>query len=274
MKTRKNHCVKETSTQYKSRPSPPYHANDCKGETKTGNDKQTYLSKADKRGVYHWIKIKTKPQTQTQKIRGTKYEIHDNRNRPFFVYDTPSTKTLHIYKTKYDEDSQYIPDQSIYKTTYKKLFVGDNMMHDPESEPCCTKFSKGNSILAQISSQKYVYIGEQIYTFETVAGDIIESYDSPIGNNDVPYPVAIGKTHLYFLLDAVAIPRSFFRVEKGTSLYGQYYGWVPLQENAQVIAKIKDFETREKQRKLHAQEMKKLEIKLHPKIIHKRHFDF
>ncbi len=270
MKTRKNHCVKETSAKYKSRPSPPYHANDCKGETKPGNDGQTYISKADKHGVYHWVKT-PQSKTQTQKIRGTKYEIHDNRNRPFFVYDTPSTKTFHVYKTKY-EDSQYIPDQSVYKTTYKKLFVGDNMMHDPESEPCCTKFSKGNSMLAQISPQKYVYIGEKIYSFEPVHGDTIESYDSPIGNNDVPYPVAIGKTHLYFLLDAVAIPKSIFRVEKGVSLYGQYYGWVPLQENAPAIAKIKDFETREKQRKLHEQEMKKLEMNLHPKMIHKRHF--
>ncbi len=265
-KTRKNHCVKETSSKYKSRPSPPYHANDCKGETKKGNDGQTYISKADKRGIYHWVQVKAAHNNQTQKIRGTKYEIHDNRNRPFFVYDNPSIKTLTVYKTKYT-DHQWTPEQSVYKTPYKKLFVGDNSNHESDAA-----YSKGNSILVHVSGNKYVYIGDRIYSFTAVPGDVIESYQSPIGNNDVPYPVAIGKTHIYFMLDAVALPRSMFRLEKGVSLYSQYYGWIPLQENQPPIEKIKDFEEREAKRKTHVAVMKKIQINLKPKIIHKRHF--
>ncbi len=261
----KDTCTKAAGTEYKSRPSPPYHANDCKGATKTGNDGTPYVSLPDKRGVHRWTRKITKP-------RGTKYEIHDNRSRPFFVYVTPSTKTLTAYRTKYEESGKFLLDKKVYETTYTKLFVGDNILHEKDAEPCCTAFSKGNSLLAHLSGHKYVYIGERIYTFETVEKDVIDSYQSGVGNNDVPYPVAIGKSHLYFMLDAVALPKSMFRVEKGASLYGQYYGWEPMQANAPAIGKINDFEEREAQRKKHKALMEKIQLRLKHKIVHPRHY--
>lgn len=45
-----------TAKRYKNRPSPPFHAGDYKGETKTGNDGKLYESKADSRGVYRWVR--------------------------------------------------------------------------------------------------------------------------------------------------------------------------------------------------------------------------
>ena len=38
----------------KKRPSPSYHAGDCKGLSKKGSDGRTYTSVADKRGIYTW----------------------------------------------------------------------------------------------------------------------------------------------------------------------------------------------------------------------------
>ena len=39
------------------------------------------------------------------------------------------------------------------------------------------------------SRYKYVYIGSEIYEFES--HDPIKQYESPVGNNGVPYPYGI-----------------------------------------------------------------------------------
>jgi len=41
-----------------NRPSPPYHANDCKDVKMVGTDGNEYISKKDKNGVYHWKIVK------------------------------------------------------------------------------------------------------------------------------------------------------------------------------------------------------------------------
>ena len=51
-------CKKLTDEKYKKRPSPPYHANDCKGKIMNGNDQSQYISREDLNGVYHWKKLK------------------------------------------------------------------------------------------------------------------------------------------------------------------------------------------------------------------------
>ena len=60
------------------------------------------------------------------------------------------------------------------------------------------KFGLGNSILLNLSGNKYVFIGESVYEFETI--DPIEKFYSMIGRNDVPYPVAVGPENVYFLI--------------------------------------------------------------------------
>ena len=47
-------CVKQNSK--KSRPSPPYSANECCGKTLVGNDGQKYKSKPNVSGICTWIK--------------------------------------------------------------------------------------------------------------------------------------------------------------------------------------------------------------------------
>lgn len=52
-------CKKINTKKYKSRKGPPFHAKDCKGVVKLGNDGLSYISSSDKNGVYKWTK-KTK----------------------------------------------------------------------------------------------------------------------------------------------------------------------------------------------------------------------
>ena len=67
-------CKEVTSEKYKTRKSPAFHARDCAGQTKKGKDGD-YLSKADSKGIYKWLKISG----ATRKVpKGKHYDIHNN----------------------------------------------------------------------------------------------------------------------------------------------------------------------------------------------------
>jgi hypothetical protein len=53
-------CVKLETKKYKTTDSPPYSAMNCKGIKLLGNDGQQYISKADKNGIYKWVKTAEK----------------------------------------------------------------------------------------------------------------------------------------------------------------------------------------------------------------------
>lgn len=44
--------------KYKSRPGPPYHANDCKHKVMSGNNGKQFVSRPDKNGSFKWYPIK------------------------------------------------------------------------------------------------------------------------------------------------------------------------------------------------------------------------
>ena len=92
---------------------------------------------------------------------------------------------------------------------------------DPDAEfPKGVK--TGNSILVNVSGSKYIHIGIEIYSFETRDKEKILHYYSPIGNNDVPYPYAIGENYSYFFLDYTTVPNMVLDLSKDG--YTQYYG--------------------------------------------------
>lgn len=229
-------CVALKTAKYKARPSPPYHAGDCKGKTLKGNDGRKYKSVADARGMYKWVSVsgvsgasasaKGKVnKTRKAKPAGTCYEIHDNRSTPFIACVEPGKKQLTVYKAVPEDESarhwKMLPADNLYSVHYRNVFIGDNVNGLKDHAKKGT--GKGNSILAEVGVGRYVFVGEQVYEFSVATGDVIEAYHSPIGNNDVPYPVAVGKEHLYFLLmgDYCYVPRALFDL-KG-DLYRQFY---------------------------------------------------
>jgi hypothetical protein len=50
-------CTRQFTKKYKSRPSPPYPANQCKNHIKIGNDRHKYQSISNRNGIYTWKKI-------------------------------------------------------------------------------------------------------------------------------------------------------------------------------------------------------------------------
>ena len=273
----KEKCVKLKTKKYRLRGSPPYSATDCPDKTMKGNDGGTYASKADKNGVYKWIKTtaktaktaKTANKTETtvkkisscstdlkrtsppfykyaykkstfapvnvssflkcippgivnEKVKPKHiYEIVDNGAIPFIVFDYSSH--VDVYNQHYDEETnEYEMQGKIMDSKYIKIFIGDNELNEPDYD-LKKGIGRGNTVLLQTGKDEYTYIGDGIRSFKTKDGDVIEKYYSPVGNNAVPYPYAVGQKYVYLMLDNEYEPVEDFDLTK--DVYTQYYGW-------------------------------------------------
>ena len=202
-------CVEVKSEKYQTRKSPAYHAKDCKDLTKKGKD-GTYISKADAKGIYKWVKVNS---TNTRKRKGKFYDTHDNGSKAFRVY--VDNKQVSIYKGEYKKDDTIEFDTLVKEVKAKEVFIGK-----PE----------GNSILLQLSENRYMHIGTEVYEF--TMEDEVDHYYSMIGNSDVPYPVLLGTHYVYFMLDGDhtyvsrdKFPKTF-KSKQWENAYLYYYGWI------------------------------------------------
>lgn len=129
------------------------------------------------------------------------YWTHDNGGRPFRCV---------VYA---NDISVYLEEDKLFSwENTKKIWIGEEE-DDGEDELA------GNSILVQVSEHKYVFIGHKIYEVDIT--DQIMEYCSPIGNNDVPYPYAVGENNTYLMCQNVYLPThscDFFN-----DVYRQYY---------------------------------------------------
>jgi len=156
------------------------------------------------------------------------YYIHDNGGKPFKV--TIEGKSVSIYKNtaKYPEEEIY--NGLVKRVKAKEIFIGKSSgkSHISDHSPGQAKEFIGNSILLELSAKKYMYIGSEIYEFHTE--DTIESYYSLVGNNDVPYPIALGTDNIYFMLDHTYVKRemvlfSNMKEVDWEGAYEMYYGF-------------------------------------------------
>lgn len=152
------------------------------------------------------------------------YTIHDNGGRPFLV--RIFADKIEIYENtneeKYDE---YYPVWKYFKTrfNFEKIFIGKS----PRNK--MTAFSgghgtpfDGNSVLVKLHNNTYLFIGLEIYEF-SIGNDEIIKYISPVGNNDVPYPYAIGKNKTYLLIECVCIDNKYLSLTNQKDPYDRYY---------------------------------------------------
>lgn len=220
-------CIEVKTKKYQSRSAPPYHAKDCKGEIKLGNNGKKWKSIPNKKLIYIWVPISnnksnkssTNPKTRkmSNSISGKTYYIHDNGGQPFKVICNKDKKIIYIYKdtrdfSKFSEFGNDIPDEPVYdkllmEIKYEKIFTGDPLPSIFTESKSGYSFEPGNSILVCISVGKYIYIGSEIYSFQTGKGidDEIIKYYSPIGNNDVPYPFAVSRNKTYLMIEDVIL---------------------------------------------------------------------
>jgi hypothetical protein len=207
-------CKELKTKKYQTRKSPAFSAQACKGLTKMGKD-GTYVSKADKRGIYKWVRAgNTLRNTQKVHLRkGKVYDVLDNGARPYRVYVDGST--ISIYIGKRNSDFTYDYDKLVRTIKAKQVHLGGK------------KSQLGNSVLIHVSGNKYLYIGHEIYEFQME--DEVDTYFSIVGNSDVPYPVLLGTENAYFMLDHCYVPRSEFDPKmtktQWEDAYQRYYGY-------------------------------------------------
>ncbi len=178
-----------------------------------------WKSQPDARGVYKWIKA-TEAGKAVATPKGKLYKIHDNGGTPFHAFVQP--KRVEVMQMKWNKETEKDEEGPIvFETPVKKVYIGEDTMrigYKPMSA-----FSKGNSLLAQISANEYVYIGWKIQRFQPIKGDEIVRFESPIGNSDVPYSFAVGKDYTYLLIEEKVVPNSVLDMKKDP--YEQYYDW-------------------------------------------------
>jgi hypothetical protein len=210
-------CIEIKSKKYQTRKGPPYHANDCKGVTKKGNDGKEYISTfISKQKTYRWVP-KSSRIGATKKKKGVKtYIMIDNGGEPF-VADV-SSRSVDIYKQKL-VDGSWTRDKKVVDTPYSRVFIGDNLLRAKGVSPK-GKYP-GNSILIKSGKGKYIYSGSEIYAFETIDKEDIKEYYSPVGNSEVAYPYAVGEKHTYFMLDKEALPNEALDLK--SDAYPQFY---------------------------------------------------
>jgi hypothetical protein len=216
-------CEEVKKKSYQTRKSPAFHAKDCKGLSMKGKD-GLYISKPDVKGVYKWVKS-----SKTKKIKGKSYDVHDNGGRPFRVFIDGNK--VSIYRDGNIGTFEPTADYKLIKELkVKGVHIGKSTGRAEAADhgPGEAKMFVGNSILLHVSGKKYIHIGVEIYEFEME--DEFEAYFSMVGNNDVPYPVVLGKENVYFMLDSEHnyVPRDKFPAvktkEQWENAYIYYFG--------------------------------------------------
>jgi hypothetical protein len=79
----KTKCVKDNTKKYKTRPSPPFPANKCKGKTKKGNNGKMFKSKPDVNGVHKWVAVvsASASATKTKKTKAKKTKTRRRKSK-------------------------------------------------------------------------------------------------------------------------------------------------------------------------------------------------
>jgi len=197
------------------------------GTTKIGLDGNKWIIAETQTGTKRWKlhrkkskskSRKRKTASQQKKILGTKsfikkdkltnksFTTHYNGGRPFKII--VSKDDIKIYN--YEDDKLVL--------TFKK-FIGYWYGYDMHYH------YHGNTILIQITRNQYVFVGPGIKSFET--SEEILDFISPIGNSDVPYPVAYSDNYVYFMLDNKYVKKDVLKtdaiVANADEIYGEFY---------------------------------------------------
>jgi len=142
---------------------------------------------------------------------------HDNGSRPFRVTVSKGGKQVDIAKCIYTdwkdkslpakyEDAIYYEHALTFKT--RRVLLGEDPENVYKERPDWVKMWLGNSVLAELAPNRYLYIGESVFEFQTSGKSPITMYRSPVGNNDVPYPFAVDSEYVYLIAYDYKIPIS------------------------------------------------------------------
>ena len=130
------------------------------------------------------------------------FVLTHNRFNTFLVLIFIDLKKAQIYKIPF-RNSAHHEIEIIMSSDYLRLFEEDK------------------SFLFEIKDNKYIHVGENVFSFET--NNKIEKYFSEIGNNDIKYTLAYCKENIYFMGHQRYIPIEEYKISKIENEYDYLY---------------------------------------------------
>ena len=163
----------------------------------------------------------------SKKTFSKKYLIHDNGGRPFQV--VINNNIISVYK-KFDNN------------TYDELLLNEKVIKVHIGKDSNNKNWNGNTILLQLSENKFICISNNIFKFELEKDDIFVKYFSMIGNSDVPYPVLLSENNFYSMVDKTYCPKTLFladyKINDFEDSHSYYYTNIYKQKISKNIYKL------------------------------------
>lgn len=194
------------SLKKKNKKSSLKQGSNKRGSNKRGSNKRG----SNKRGSKNKRNLKGGERNNTSFKR---YHIHDNGGKPFQVDVKQSEILVYAHDPIEEIQKRNSPKlvtikefvfNTLTKTDYNTLLFTIKWFEkywDQGFYSYEKTIANGNSLLILLNSKKneYIFIGSSIYQFETL--EEIKDFISPIGNNDVPYPVAYSENFFYFFIE-------------------------------------------------------------------------
>lgn len=195
------------------RKAPAEHAADLAEHTVIEHSGKMWIVKVMPNGTHRWVQDKASITL-------------DNGGSPFRVVEEGSK--IAVYKSstaQEDLPNRFIGiyNKRILELPCKKLFIGKN------TGPFVAKWYldnefPGSAVLINTTGTTYVHVGSEIAQFE--APDTIVKYYSIMGNSDVVYPYAVGKTCTYLLIGRDYVYTENTNIPEGTDPYQHYYSYI------------------------------------------------
>jgi len=126
-------------------------------------------------------------------------------------------------------------DYLVYESFYEKIFIPDGYYTTMDkNRNWVTKNNDryiGNTILVYLGSPDTSAEKDNIHKYLTIESAInelfldekIDEYCSLVGNNDVPYPVAVSRNYMYFMCDLCREPLEKYKNVPKNKYYNAYH---------------------------------------------------
>ena len=138
-------------------------------------------------------------------------------------------------------DSPHHEIEMVIKFDYQHLFKPFDL--DKKTH---ARIVTDENFLFKIEDKKYIFVGENVYNFETI--DDIDEYFSETGNNDVKYPFALSKENIYYMAHQKYITIEEFENSKMFDEYQYLYkkdselkGYNDIEDDEDIVEYGNDF---------------------------------
>jgi hypothetical protein len=161
-------------------------------------------------------------------VRPRTYLMHYNGGRPFKVVVSPQRIDVFARPRGQSVDAEH----SVRVLTISK-FQGYWWGKDTTGSGW-----HHSSLLIKENDFDYVFVGGEVYRFSPE--ETIVDFFSPMGNSDVPYPVAYGDKRVYFMLEKRSLPMSLIDMsEPALDVAGKVY---ELKDRAAPLRRVRQLQ--------------------------------